>query len=154
MAEHHLGHRRAADVARAHEADPETHHAIVASRARPAITGTASCAESRAAQSPAYAWPVIGSAQPDWLSRAVLELVPAGPVEGTLDAPSSKSLTNRLLVIAALAEGRACSAGLLESDDTVAMTSGLRALGARIEDVDGDTEVTGTSGRPVAGGRR
>jgi 3-phosphoshikimate 1-carboxyvinyltransferase len=86
------------------------------------------------------------------LSRAVLELVPAGPVQGTLDAPSSKSLTNRLLVIAALAEGKSVLSGLLESDDTVAMTSGLRALGARIEDVGGDTEVTGTSGRPVAGG--
>ncbi len=95
---------------------------------------------------------MTGSAPPDWLSRAVLELVPAGPVQGTLDAPSSKSLTNRLLVIAALAEGKSVLSGLLESDDTVAMTSGLRALGARIEDVGGDTEVTGTSGRPVAGG--
>ena len=95
---------------------------------------------------------MTGSAPPDWLSRAVLELVPAGPVEGTLDAPSSKSLTNRLLVIAALAEGKSVLSRLLESDDTVAMTSGLRALGARIEDVGGDTEVTGTSGRPVAGG--
>jgi len=51
--------------------------------------------------------------QPDWLSRAELELLPAGPIEGTLDAPSSKSLTNRLLVIAALAKGtsvlRGCS---------------------------------------------
>jgi 3-phosphoshikimate 1-carboxyvinyltransferase len=81
----------------------------------------------------------------------VLELVPAGPVQGTLDAPSSKSLTNRLLVIAALAEGKSVLSRVLESDDTVAMTSGLRALGARIEDVGGDTEVTGTSGRPVAG---
>ena len=95
---------------------------------------------------------MTGSAPPDWLSRAVLEIVPAGPVQGTLDAPSSKSLTNRLLVIAALAEGKSVLSGLLESDDTVAMTSGLRALGARIEDVGGDTEVTGTSGRPVAGG--
>ena len=95
---------------------------------------------------------MTGSAPPDWLSRAVLELVPAGPVQGTLDAPSSKSLTNRLLVIAALAEGKSVLSRVLESDDTVAMTSGLRALGARIEDVGGDTEVTGTSGRPVAGG--
>ena len=97
---------------------------------------------------------MTGSAPPDWLSRAVLELVPAGPVAGTLDAPPSKSLTNRLLVIAALAEGRSVLSGLLESDDTVAMTSGLRTLGARIEDVGGDTEVTGTSGRPVAGGTK
>jgi 3-phosphoshikimate 1-carboxyvinyltransferase len=93
-----------------------------------------------------------GSAQPDWLSRAELELLPAGPIEGTLDAPSSKSLTNRLLVIAALAKGTSVLRRLLASDDTVAMTSGLRALGARVGCVDGETEVTGTSGRPVAGG--
>jgi len=95
---------------------------------------------------------VSGSARPDWLSRAALELVPAGPVEGTLYAPSSKSLTNRLLVIAALAEGTSALSRVLESDDTAAMTSGLSALGARIEDVGGITKVTGTSGRPVAGG--
>jgi len=97
---------------------------------------------------------VTGSAQPDWLSRAVLEIVPTGPVEGILDAPSSKSLTNRLLVIAALAEGRSFLSRLLESGDTLAMASGLRELGARIEDVDGYTEVTWTAGRPVAGERQ
>lgn len=97
---------------------------------------------------------MAGPALHDWLSRAVLELVPAGPVGGKLDVPSSKSLTNRLLVIAALAEGKSVLSRLLESDDTEAMTSGLRILGARIEDVGGDTEVTGTSGRPVAGGTK
>ena len=97
---------------------------------------------------------MTGPALHDWLSRAVLELVPAGPVGGKLDVPSSKSLTNRLLVIAALAEGKSVLSRLLESDDTEAMTSGLRILGARIEDVGGDTEVTGTSGRPVAGGTK
>ena len=95
---------------------------------------------------------MAGSEQPDWLSREVLELIPAGPVEGTLEAPSSKSLTNRLLVISALAEGKSVLRRVLESDDTTAMTAGLRALGARIVEVGGDTEVTGTAGKPVAGG--
>jgi 3-phosphoshikimate 1-carboxyvinyltransferase len=108
----------------------------------------------RASLEAAYALPVTGPALHDWLSQASLELVPAGPVGGTLDAPSSKSLTNRLLVIAALAEGKSVLSRLLESDDTVAMSSGLRILGARIEDVGGDTEVTGTAGRPVAGGTK
>jgi 3-phosphoshikimate 1-carboxyvinyltransferase len=97
---------------------------------------------------------MTGSAPIDWLSRPELELVPAGPVHGTLYAPSSKSLTNRLLVIAALAEGRSVLSRLLASDDTAAMTSGLRALGARIESLDGATEVTGTAGHPVAAGVR
>jgi 3-phosphoshikimate 1-carboxyvinyltransferase len=95
--------------------------------------------------------PVTGSEETDWLSRDSLEIVPTGPVEGTLDAPSSKSLSNRLLVISSLAAGRSVLRRLLESDDTVAMAAGLRALGAGIEVVDGDTEVTGTAGRPVAG---
>jgi len=96
---------------------------------------------------------VTGSAPPDWLSRSALELVPTGPVQGTLEAPSSKSLTNRALVIAALAKGRSVLSRLLRSDDTAAMISGLVGLGVGIEDIGGDTEVTGTAGRPVASGR-
>jgi 3-phosphoshikimate 1-carboxyvinyltransferase len=95
---------------------------------------------------------MTGAVPLDWLSRAELEIVPTGPVAGRLEAPSSKSLTNRLLVIAALAEGNSVLSRVLESDDTAKMTAGLRALGVRIDDVDGETEVTGTSGRPVAGG--
>ena len=96
---------------------------------------------------------MTGSAPPDWLSRSALELVPTGPVQGTLEAPSSKSLTNRALVIAALAKGRSVLSRLLRSDDTAAMISGLVGLGVGIEDIGGDTEVTGTAGRPVASGR-
>lgn len=96
---------------------------------------------------------MTGSAPPDWLSRSALELVPTGPVQGTLEAPSSKSLTNRALVIAALAKGRSVLSRLLRSDDTAVMISGLVGLGVGIEDIGGDTEVTGTAGRPVASGR-
>jgi len=113
---------------RAHEADPEGHHAIVAFPSRPVVTRAAWLRRAAPGPVPAYAWSMSGSAQPDWLSRAELELLPAGPIEGTLDAPSSKSLTNRLLVIAALAKGTSVLRRLLASDDTVAMTSGLRAL--------------------------
>ncbi len=101
---------------------------------------------------PTYAGPMPCSDRVDWLSRAALELVPVGPVDATLDAPSSKSLTNRLLVIAGLADGTSVLRRPLVSDDTAAMSSGLRALGARIESLDDATRVTGTSGRPVAGG--
>jgi len=83
-----------------------------------------------------------------WLSRPALEVVPSGPIGGSLDAPSSKSLSNRLLVIAALAEGESVLRRVLASDDTLVMTSGLRALGARIEQVGDRTHVTGTAGRP------
>ena len=92
-----------------------------------------------------------GSAATDWLSEPVIEIVPAGPAKGVLQAPSSKSLTNRLLVIAALAEGKSVLSRLLVSDDTVAMTAGLRALGVRIERLGAEAEVTGTSGRSLRG---
>jgi 3-phosphoshikimate 1-carboxyvinyltransferase len=56
------------------------------------------------------------------------------PVEGPLDAtvrvPGSKSLTNRALVCAALADGVSAIEGALVADDTEAMVSALRAIGA------------------------
>ncbi len=92
-----------------------------------------------------------GADSADWLSRAELELVPSGPIRAELTAPTSKSLTNRLLVISSLAVGTSELRGLLASDDTEAMTSGLRALGAGIESFGDRTEVTGTAGRIEAG---
>ena len=56
-------------------------------------------------------------------------------------------------MIAALAKGRSVLSRLLRSDDTAVMISGLVGLGVGIEDIGGDTEVTGTAGRPVASGR-
>jgi len=95
---------------------------------------------------------MTGPGPSDWLSHPVLEIIPAGPIEGAAEAPPSKSLTNRLLVIAALAEGTSVLSRVLASDDTAAMTNGLRRLGARIEQLGDRTEITGTAGRPKAGG--
>jgi len=95
---------------------------------------------------------MIDPCSSEWLSRSELALFPSGPIVGRLNAPSSKSLTNRLLVMAALAEGKSVLQQMLTSDDTLAMISGLQALGAGIETVDGQTEIAGTSGRPVARG--
>jgi 3-phosphoshikimate 1-carboxyvinyltransferase len=93
---------------------------------------------------------VAASASVDWLSKPVVELVPSGPVRATLEAPSSKSLTNRLLVIAGLAEGTSVLHKVLASDDTAAMTAAWRTLGAQITLDEGRTQVTGTAGRPSA----
>jgi 3-phosphoshikimate 1-carboxyvinyltransferase len=61
--------------------------------------------------------------------------------------PGSKSLTNRALVCAALAEGTSTITGALVADDTAAMTDCLRGLGASVE-WDGTTvTVTGVAGR-------
>jgi 3-phosphoshikimate 1-carboxyvinyltransferase len=60
--------------------------------------------------------------------------------------PGSKSLTNRALVCAALAEGTSTVTGALVADDTAAMTECLVALGVPIE-WDGTTvSVTGVGG--------
>jgi 3-phosphoshikimate 1-carboxyvinyltransferase len=61
-----------------------------------------------------------------------LEIQPSGPVRGTIRPPGSKSLTNRALVCAALAQGRSTLDGALDSDDTRAMIGGLRQLGIHI----------------------
>lgn len=72
-------------------------------------------------------------------------MVPRGPVAGHVTAPPSKSVTNRLLVIAGLSDGVCHLSSPLVSDDTEAMAAGLRALG-----IDVGLEAT----RAVVTGRR
>ncbi|GMA25179.1 3-phosphoshikimate 1-carboxyvinyltransferase 1 [Luteimicrobium album] len=61
-----------------------------------------------------------------------------GPLDATVEVPGSKSLTNRLLVLAALADGPGVLRGALRSRDSDLMVAGLRALGVGVE-VDGST---------------
>ncbi|GAB4084123.1 3-phosphoshikimate 1-carboxyvinyltransferase [Myceligenerans cantabricum] len=56
----------------------------------------------------------------------------AGPLDSTVEVPGSKSLTNRLLVLAALADGPGTLRGALRSRDADLMIGALRALGAGI----------------------
>jgi len=57
---------------------------------------------------------------------------PTGPLHGSIRPPGSKSLTNRALVCAALADGCSRLSGLLESEDTKVMIAGLRQLGVTV----------------------
>jgi len=67
--------------------------------------------------------------------------------------PGSKSITNRALAAAALAEGESLIAGALRSDDTEAMAGCLRRMGVHIEDApEGGLRVRST-GRLRGGGR-
>ncbi|WP_164100385.1 3-phosphoshikimate 1-carboxyvinyltransferase [Candidatus Laterigemmans baculatus] len=83
-------------------------------------------------------------------SARCVQLVPAGPVEGRIRPPGSKSLTNRALICAALAEGRSVLRGALESEDTEVMVGGLRQVGVevRVRDSGQTLEVVGMGGRP------
>jgi len=55
-----------------------------------------------------------------------------GPVRARLAIPGSKSMTNRALVLAALADGPGTIAGPLHARDTLLMRAALTALGATI----------------------
>lgn len=58
------------------------------------------------------------------------------PVDAVVRIPGSKSLTNRMLVLAALATGPSRIHGALHARDTTLMIDGLRRLGASISAVD------------------
>ena len=60
-----------------------------------------------------------------------------GPFAATIALPGSKSLTNRELILAALATGPSLLRAPLHSRDTALMIEGLRALGVGIEEVPG-----------------
>jgi len=82
-----------------------------------------------------------------------LEIQPASqPICATVRPPGSKSITNRALVCAALAEGTSTLRGALESEDTQVMVRGLQQLGIAIEvEEQGETLVVqGCRGFPPA----
>ncbi|RIJ52906.1 3-phosphoshikimate 1-carboxyvinyltransferase [Clavibacter lycopersici] len=61
-----------------------------------------------------------------------------GPLDATVALPGSKSLTNRELVLSALADAPSTLRAPLRSRDTRLMIEALRSLGTVIEEVDGD----------------
>eukprot|EP00051_Salpingoeca_urceolata_P000261 m.33341 g.33341 ORF g.33341 m.33341 type:complete len:1512 (-) comp10359_c0_seq2:178-4713(-) len=63
------------------------------------------------------------------LSNCV-EVKPSGPATATIRVPGSKSISNRVLLMAALGKGTCRIKGLLHSDDTKVMIDALRSLGA------------------------
>jgi len=77
-----------------------------------------------------------------------LLLHPCSQASGTVHLPGSKSISNRALLLAALAQGSTTLTGLLDSDDTRVMRDALAKLGvacgARCDD--GTISVTGCGG--------
>ena len=58
-----------------------------------------------------------------------LTLQPIARVDGTINLPGSKSVSNRALLLAALANGTTVLTNLLDSDDVRHMLNALNALG-------------------------
>jgi 3-phosphoshikimate 1-carboxyvinyltransferase len=75
---------------------------------------------------------------------------PPGPVSATLNPPGSKSLTNRAVILAAVANGTSTLRGCLDSDDTRAMLQAVARFGLAYRLTDDRTTVslTGSGGPP------
>ncbi len=64
----------------------------------------------------------------------LIEIVPlTAPVRAEITVPGSKSITNRALILAALADGEVTLKGALWSEDTQVMTEALKTLGFEIK---------------------
>ncbi|MBA4382008.1 MAG: bifunctional 3-phosphoshikimate 1-carboxyvinyltransferase/cytidylate kinase [Sideroxydans sp.] len=76
-----------------------------------------------------------------------LELPPLMSARGTVRLPGSKSISNRVLLLSALAQGTTVVRDLLHSDDTERMLDALRVLGVSVESLgDNAYRVTGCGG--------
>ncbi len=75
-----------------------------------------------------------------------LDLGPIRSVSGTVRLPGSKSISNRVLLLAAMAAGETRLHDLLDSDDTRVMQDALRTLGIAVNQDGGVTVVTGAGG--------
>jgi len=83
---------------------------------------------------------------------AVLVHPPGRPLVGRAAPPGSKSITNRVLLLAGLARGESHLTGALKSDDTAHMATALRAMGVAVEEPGPDRFVVRSDGRLRAPG--
>jgi 3-phosphoshikimate 1-carboxyvinyltransferase len=80
-------------------------------------------------------------------SLPFLDLPPLSRAGGTVKLPGSKSISNRVLLLAGLADGVTRVHDLLDSDDTRVMLDALRTLGCGITPNGGVLEVRGLGGK-------
>lgn len=64
-----------------------------------------------------------------------LDLVPTHRAQGQVSLPGSKSISNRTLLLAAIAKGTTRISGLLDSDDTQVMLAALDLLGVNVTQI-------------------
>ena len=68
---------------------------------------------------------------------------PATSMRGDLAVPGDKSISHRVLLLGAIAEGESSIGGLGVSEDTLATAAAVRALGAEVEVDDGSARIGG-----------
>lgn len=85
-------------------------------------------------------------------STAFLDIPALAGASGTVRLPGSKSISNRVLLLAALASGTTTVHDLLDSDDTRVMLDALRALGCGIDAAGNTLRITGIGGQLKSNG--
>jgi 3-phosphoshikimate 1-carboxyvinyltransferase len=80
-------------------------------------------------------------------STAFLDIPALCSTHGTVVLPGSKSISNRVLLLAALSSGTTTIADLLASDDTHVMLQALRTLGCGVSQQGSVLHITGVAGR-------
>ena len=78
------------------------------------------------------------------------EIVPVRELNAVVEVPGSKSITQRALIVAALAEGRSTLIGPLDSEDTRYSIAALELMGMRLTRQPGKWLIDGTGGTIVA----
>ncbi len=82
-------------------------------------------------------------------ASAFLDLPALTGASGTVQLPGSKSISNRVLLLAALASGTTTLHDVLDSDDTRVMLDALRALGCGVEAAGNQVRIIGIGGREI-----
>ncbi|PIE64111.1 MAG: 3-phosphoshikimate 1-carboxyvinyltransferase [Desulfobacterales bacterium] len=80
----------------------------------------------------------------------MIEITPLSNIDAVITVPGSKSLTQRALIAAALAEGESTLFGPLASEDTAYTIGALRSMGVEIIDHNPDQWVVQGSGGSIA----
>ncbi len=80
-------------------------------------------------------------------STVFLDLPALQSAQGSVQLPGSKSISNRVLLLAALSQGTTTVHDLLASDDTRVMLDALRQLGCGVEEDGAQARITGLGGR-------
>jgi 3-phosphoshikimate 1-carboxyvinyltransferase len=75
------------------------------------------------------------------------EITPRATIDATIEVPGSKSITQRALIAAALADGESTLIGPLESEDTQYTAGALEQMGVTVEKDRNKWTVKGKSGR-------
>ena len=81
------------------------------------------------------------------MNQTITVIPPGVPLTGHVTPPGSKSITNRALLLAALAKGTSHLRGALKSDDTRHMSNALRQMGVTIDEPDDTSFVVTSTGQ-------